>query len=63
MSSPARTPVAGVNPVCRPDHGDRGRTLNALLPAGHPFVMSFEGPRMSVQGGCNQQNGAWRLSP
>ena len=40
-----------------------GRPIDALLPAGHPFVMSFDGPRMSVQGGCNQQNGAWRLSP
>jgi heat shock protein HslJ len=40
-----------------------GRPLDALLPAGHPFVMSFNGPRVSVVGGCNQQNGAWRLGP
>lgn len=40
-----------------------GRSIDALLPPGHPFVLSFDGARMSIQGGCNQLNGAWRLSP
>lgn len=40
-----------------------GRPIDALLPPGHPFMMSFDGPRVSVQGGCNQQNGGWRLNP
>ncbi|MCM8595605.1 META domain-containing protein, partial [Accumulibacter sp.] len=40
-----------------------GRPIDALLPADDRFVMSFDGPRISVQGGCNQHNGTWRLSP
>jgi heat shock protein HslJ len=40
-----------------------GRPIEALLPQGHPIVMSFDGERLSVQGACNQMSGGWRLSP
>lgn len=40
-----------------------GRSIDALLPPGHPFVLSFDGGRLSVGGGCNQMNGSWRLGP
>jgi heat shock protein HslJ len=40
-----------------------GRPIEALLPAGHPIVMSFVDARLSIRGACNQMNGAWRLSP
>ena len=40
-----------------------GRPIEALLPAGHPIVMSFIDARLSIRGACNQMNGNWRLSP
>lgn len=40
-----------------------GQSIGALLPPGHPFVMSFDDARVSLRGGCNQFNGGWRLSP
>jgi len=40
-----------------------GRPIDALLPPGHPFVMTFDGARVGIRGGCNQLNGDWRLSP
>lgn len=40
-----------------------GGPIEALLPAGHPIVMSFIDARLSIKGACNQLNGAWRLSP
>jgi len=40
-----------------------GRPIEALLPLGHPFVMSFDGARLSIKGGCNQLVGSWRLHP
>jgi len=40
-----------------------GRSIEALLPAGHPIVMSFIDARLSIRGACNQLNGSWRLSP
>jgi heat shock protein HslJ len=39
-----------------------GRPVDALLPPGHPFVMSFDGARLSIRGGCNQLVGGWRLT-
>jgi heat shock protein HslJ len=39
------------------------RPIDVLLPPGHPFVMSFDGPQVSIQGGCNLHSGAWRLTP
>jgi heat shock protein HslJ len=40
-----------------------GVPIDALLPPAHPFVMSFDGARVSIQGGCNLHSGAWRLTP
>jgi len=40
-----------------------GRSIDALLPAGHPIVMSFVDSRLSIRGACNQFSGSWRLSP
>jgi heat shock protein HslJ len=40
-----------------------GQPMNAVMVAGQPFVMQFDGARLAVQGGCNQMNGSWRLSP
>lgn len=40
-----------------------GRSIDALLPPGHPFVLSFDGARLAIRGGCNQMNGSWRLGP
>jgi heat shock protein HslJ len=40
-----------------------GRPIDALLPPGRRIVLNFEGERLSIQGACNQFNGAWRLSP
>ncbi len=40
-----------------------GQPIGALLPPDHPFVLSFDGARLVIRGGCNQMNGAWRLSP
>ncbi len=40
-----------------------GRSIEALLPAGHPIVMNFVDARVSIRGACNQMNGSWRLSP
>jgi heat shock protein HslJ len=40
-----------------------GGPIEALLPAGHPIVMSFIDARLSIRGACNQMNGSWRLSP
>lgn len=40
-----------------------GRPIDALLPPGHPFIVSFDGARLAIRGGCNQFNGGWRLSP
>ncbi|MGZ8272736.1 MAG: DUF4377 domain-containing protein [Burkholderiaceae bacterium] len=43
--------------------GASGKPNDVLLVPGHPFVMRFEGPRVTVQGGCNLLSSAWRLSP
>lgn len=40
-----------------------GQPMGALTVAGPAFVMSFDGARFSVQGGCNRMNGSWRVSP
>lgn len=40
-----------------------GRPVEALFVPGHDFVMRFDGPRVAVQGGCNQLSGTWRASP
>jgi heat shock protein HslJ len=40
-----------------------GRPIDELLPPGHPFVMNFDGARLSIKGGCNQLVGGWRLHP
>lgn len=38
-----------------------GEELEALLPAGHRFVLHFDAERLSIQGGCNAMNGEWWL--
>jgi heat shock protein HslJ len=40
-----------------------GQPTGALTLPGQAFVMRFDGARISVQGGCNQMNGGWRISP
>lgn len=40
-----------------------GQPIAALLVPGHPFVMTFDGARVGLRGGCNQLSGSWRLSP
>lgn len=39
-----------------------GQPLAAVMPAGHAFVMTFDGSRLAIHGGCNQMNGNWRVS-
>ncbi|MCC6870645.1 MAG: META and DUF4377 domain-containing protein [Burkholderiales bacterium] len=39
-----------------------GAAIDGLIVADHPFVLRFDGKRVSVSGGCNQMNGGWRLS-
>ena len=39
-----------------------GQPIDTLLPPGHPYVMSFDGARLSIKGGCNQLVGGWRLA-
>lgn len=39
-----------------------GRPIDILLPPGHPFVMTFDGARLGIRGGCNQLVGSWRLA-
>lgn len=42
----------------------QGKPLGAVLPpGGRPFVFSFSGSRLHVQGGCNQLTGAYQISP
>lgn len=40
-----------------------GKPVDALLVAGHPFVLRFNGPGMSARGGCNTLSARWRLTP
>ena len=40
-----------------------GRAIDAVQVPGQPFVLRFEGSRVSLRGGCNQMMGSWRLSP
>jgi heat shock protein HslJ len=40
-----------------------GRAIDAVQVPGHPFVLSFDGARAALRGGCNQMVGSWRLSP
>ena len=40
-----------------------GKPVDALLPAGKPFVMRFKGPGVNIKGGCNTMNARWRLTP
>jgi heat shock protein HslJ len=40
-----------------------GQPLPTLTVPGHELAMHFDGPRLSVEGGCNRLNGTWRVSP
>lgn len=40
-----------------------GKSIDAMLVPGHPFVLRFESARVAVQGGCNLMTAQWRLSP
>jgi len=40
-----------------------GQPVEGLLVPGRSFVLRFDGPRLLVQGGCNNMSGSWRLSP
>jgi len=40
-----------------------GQPIEGLIVPGHAFVMRFDGVHLSVQGGCNNMNGSWRLNP
>lgn len=41
----------------------QGKPVESLLPStGRPFVFSFSGSRLHVQGGCNQLTGAYQIS-
>lgn len=40
-----------------------GQPISALNLPGRAFVMSFDGARLSIAGGCNRMNGAWRIDP
>jgi heat shock protein HslJ len=40
-----------------------GKPVDGLLVAGRPFVLHFDGPALSVRGGCNTLSARWRLSP
>jgi heat shock protein HslJ len=40
-----------------------GRPIDGLLVPGRAFVLRFDGARLLVQGGCNNMNGSWRISP
>ena len=40
-----------------------GQPLPAVMETGQAFVVSFDGARVAIQGGCNQMNGNWRVSP
>ena len=40
-----------------------GQPIDGLIVPGKPFVMRFDGARLSVKGGCNTMFGPWRLSP
>ena len=42
----------------------QGQRIGAIVPiAARPFVFSFSGSRLHVQGGCNQLTGSYQLSP
>jgi heat shock protein HslJ len=69
-SPPRRTADAAVVRALQDHHWSlqsasdaAGRSIEALLPAGHPIVMNFIDARLSIRGACNQMNGSWRLSP
>jgi heat shock protein HslJ len=40
-----------------------GKPIAALNLPGRTYVMSFDGARLGVEGGCNRMNGAWRIGP
>ena len=40
-----------------------GQPIAALNQPRRTFVMTFDGARLSVEGGCNRMNGAWRIGP
>jgi heat shock protein HslJ len=70
--APAQPPAAAESPlalVLRAHHWTlqsavdaAGGRVEALLPPGRPFVMNFDGARLSIQGGCNRKIGGWRLA-
>ena len=69
-SPPRRTADAAVVRALQDHHwtlqsasDEAGRPIEALVPPGHPIVMSFVDARLSIRGACNQMNGSWRLSP
>jgi heat shock protein HslJ len=40
-----------------------GQPLASVMVPGHAFELRFDGVRLGIQGGCNQMNGTWSLSP
>jgi heat shock protein HslJ len=40
-----------------------GQPIDEVMVPGHAFVIGFDGARLSIQGGCNNMNGSWRLNP
>ncbi len=40
-----------------------GQPIEGLMVPGRAFVLRFDGTRLSVQGGCNNMTGTWRLNP
>lgn len=40
-----------------------GQPIAALNLPGRTYVMTFDGARLGVEGGCNRLNGAWRIGP
>jgi heat shock protein HslJ len=40
-----------------------GQPMAAMTVPGHAFVLSFDGARLAIQGGCNRMNSSWRVSP
>lgn len=40
-----------------------GKPIAALDLPGRSLVMSFDGARLSIEGGCNRMSGGWRLGP
>ncbi len=40
-----------------------GQPMAAVMVPGHAFVMNFDEARLAIQGGCNQMNSNWRVSP